>query len=459
MRAAALLAWAAAAGAACTSGSGTILVSLTVAPGSTVLDTATTLRVTVTDPPSVTLAARGGDGSFDAAIAFDAIQAEGVIIVEGLDAGSAVVAVGESPPFPLAAVNAKLVIYLAAPDSFASAPLSLDAGRTGITVVPVAFGGVLAGGRDAAGSASAELRVYNAFDHTIASGLPLAATGSDGAGSQPRSDMAGAAGTSGLVYFFGGTDGSGAATGTLWRFNPTTAPAGSYEDLGPHAELARAGQTMLLDGTETFVITGSPALDLDGETKALTTRRDLAAAPAEAARTLGTDGTPIAIFAGAAGVSRLRAGVVDMLTVAGGARTDHAVVGLAGGQVAILGGSDAGTPTRAGILLDAAAGTATTVTAALSSVRLHPAVAATARYVVVAGGTDETGAVVSTADILDAATLQPRFTKPLVVPRTRATALALPNEQVLIVGGLDANGQPTAVLELFTPDAPPSRAP
>ncbi len=459
MRTGALLAWAAAAAVSCTSGSGTIVVGLTTAPGSTVLATATTLRVTVTAPPSVTLAARGSDGRFDAAVSFDAVQDEGVIIVEGLDAGSNVVAVGESPPFPLAAVNAELVIYLAEPVSFASAPLSLDAARTGITVVPVAFGGVLAGGRDSAGSASDELRVYNAFDHTIASGLALAATGSDGTGGQPRSDMAGAAGTSGLVYFFGGNDGSGAATGTLWRFNPTTAPAGAYEDLGSHAELARAGQTMLLDGTETFVITGHPALDLDGETKALTTRSELAAAPAEAAVTAGSDGTPIAIFAGAAGVSRLRAGVVDALTVAGGARTDHAVVALAGGKVAILGGSAAGTPTRAGILLDAATGTSTTVTASLSSVRLHPAVAATARYVVVAGGTDETGAVVSTADILDAATLQQHFIKSLVVPRTGATALALPNQQVLIVGGLDATGQPTAVLELFTPDAPPTAPP
>ena len=457
MRAATLLAGAAAV-VSCTSGSGsgTIDVALATAPGSTVLDTATTLRVTVTEPASVTTATRGSDGSFGLVISFDAVEAKGIIIIEGLAANGAVVAVGESPPFPLAAVNAKLVIYVAEPSSFAAAPLSLDAARTGITVVPVAFGGVLAGGRDAAGSASDELRVYNAFDHTIASGLPLAASGSDGGAGQPRSDMAGAVGPSGLVYFFGGLDGAGTPTGTLWRFNPTVAPAGSYEDLGSHAELARAGQTMLPDGPEAFVVTGAPALDLDGETRALAPRVDLPAAPAEAASTAGSDGAPIVIFADANGVSRLRAGVVDTLTVAGGARTDHAVVGLPGGKVAIIGGSVAGTPTRAVILLDAGAGTSSAVTAGLSTVRLHPAVAATARYVVVAGGTDGSGAVIETADILDAATLGQRFVKPMVVPRTGATALALPNEQVLIVGGRDASGQPTAVIELFTPDAPPS---
>jgi hypothetical protein len=39
------------------------------------------------------------------------------------------------------------------------------------------------------------------------------------------------------------------------------------------------------------------------------------------------------------------------------------------------------------------------------------------------------------------------------VPRTGASATALPNGQILIAGGTDAGGAPIATLELFTPDA------
>jgi len=37
------------------------------------------------------------------------------------------------------------------------------------------------------------------------------------------------------------------------------------------------------------------------------------------------------------------------------------------------------------------------------------------------------------------------------VPRTHAVAHALPNDQILIAGGLDAAGAPVGTLELFTP--------
>jgi len=48
-------------------------------------------------------------------------------------------------------------------------------------------------------------------------------------------------------------------------------------------------------------------------------------------------------------------------------------------------------------------------------------------------------------------TLAPLASLPLVVPRTGASALALPNDQILIAGGTDAAGAPIDTLELFTP--------
>jgi hypothetical protein len=45
-------------------------------------------------------------------------------------------------------------------------------------------------------------------------------------------------------------------------------------------------------------------------------------------------------------------------------------------------------------------------------------------------------------------------TATLSVPRTGATAVALPNDQVMIVGGTDGSGAPIDAIELFTPAAP-----
>ena len=162
--------------------------------------------------------------------------------------------------------------------------------------------------------------------------------------------------------------------------------------------------------------------------------------------------------AGSTGCERLHdATTVDALTIAGAARTAHAVVALAAtGKLAIVGGALAGTPARDAVIADPTAGTSTTVTSALSTARLHAAIAATARYIVVAGGSDGSGAVSATADILDGTTLALVATIPMVVGRTGASAVALPNEQVLVVGGLDATGAPSDLIELFTPDAPPA---
>ncbi len=443
-----------AASCACSGTSGTIEVSLTTAPASTILDGVDTLRVTITDPPSVTTAARGSDG-FDLFVSFDAVETSGEIIVEGLDGSGTTIAVGQTPPFPLDAVTADVVVYMAAPRTFAAAPLALDTALSGVTVVPLTYGGLLAGGRDATGSASSDLGVYNAFDHSFTAGLPLPA---------PRSDMAGGVGTSGLVYLFGGNDDAGSATSSLLRFDTTVSPNGAYTGSNTFAGFERAGQSMQVDGIETFVISGMPALDLIGDdasgSDTISARTDLPFAPPQGASVVGSDDTQIVVFAGSgagsSGCVRLHSSVVDALAIAGAARTAHAMIALANGKVAIVGGALAGTPTLDAVIIDATAGTATTTTGALSTARLGAAAATTSRYVIVAGGSDGSGGVVETADILDATTLALIATIPMVVGRTGAAALALPNDQVLVVGGLDATGMPSDLIELFTPDAPPT---
>ena len=155
--------------------------------------------------------------------------------------------------------------------------------------------------------------------------------------------------------------------------------------------------------------------------------------------------TPTAIFAGAALV-RFRDNRFD--TLPGTGRSEAAAITLPDGRIAVLGGPDA-PGARDALIVDGATGAVTTAGDALSTARRQPAVAATARHIVVAGGTDAGGAPIASADVLDAHTLARLATLP-ILPRTGGFAIALPNQQVLLGGGAPAS----ATLELYTPEPP-----
>jgi hypothetical protein len=147
-----------------------------------------------------------------------------------------------------------------------------------------------------------------------------------------------------------------------------------------------------------------------------------------------------AIFVGPAGVQKLRMNTFTSLTIANAARPDAAVVTLPNARVGVFCGDV--------VRIDPAAGTGELI--ATGEPRTGCAAAATSKHVIVAGGKTASG-VVGTADIYDATTLALVGTRPLVVPRSNASAIALPNGQVLIAGGRDANDAPVGTLELFTP--------
>ena len=420
--------------AACTGTTGTVTLDLATAPGSHVLDAVQRLRMTITNPHQVIEAGRTGTG-FDLALDLDASGASGALIVEGFDAGGTLVACGQSPAFPLAAINAHIVVYMAAPRSIERAPVTLGAPRSEVSGTALDYGAVLAGGRDPAGAPSAAIAIYNAYDHSLVSGLPLPAA---------RAGVAMATGNSGGVYLFGGTGPDGTQTGTLWRFDTTAPPSGSYTTIPEQAGLARTGQLIVPIGSEHFLITGTPALEL--ALGALTPRTDLAALPAVGAAAVAADGTPAAIFAGASLV-RFRQGVFDTLRGDGGG-SDATAATLPGGRVVVIGGGSP-TPSRDALVIDGAAGTVSVIPGALAIARARPSLATTSRYLVIAGGTDPDGAPIASAEVLDAQTLVPIVTLPILA-RTGTYAVALPTDQVLLVGGTPA----TAELELFTPDPP-----
>ena len=327
--------------AACAGKTGTISVSLVTAPGSTVLDPVQTLRMTVTDPQQVLTAQRTSSG-FDIALDLPATGNPTRLLVDGLDGSGTVIASGASPPFPVGAIDAALVIYMAAPNGVAAAPVALPAARSELAAGPLPYGVILAGGRDAAGAAVGEVLVYNAFTHAFTTGVSLPA---------PRSGLALATGTVGLVYLFGGRDAANAETATEWRFDTTVAPSGAYVDYGDKAGFARADQLLVPIGNEHFLLTGAPIAELSGLDGSLV-MRDGAPLPAAGATVTATDGVVTAIFAGDGGVTKFRTGAFTPLPIAEATRAGASVVAIPGGKVAVLcGTSDA-------VRIDAASGTA-----------------------------------------------------------------------------------------------------
>lgn len=416
---------------------GTIELGLTSAPGSPLLDAVTRLRVTLTSPRQVVEADRTERG-FVLELDVDATGGFGSLIVEGFDVTGGLIAAGQSPPFAIAALDARIVVYLAAPFTVGAAPPSyLMDGREAIsnlTAAPLAYGALLVGGRALDGSPSSGVHVYNAYDHGVTAGRELPA---------PREGAVVASGARGLVFVFGGLGVDGAPTGTSWVFDTTVSPAGAYTELATLPEHARTDELAVQLGPDVFVITGAPPLDLRGG--AITARDDATdLAPVGASLVLAN--TPVALLAARNGrFLLLRGNALTALELA--PRTGAAIVALPAGRFAIVGGTTAGAPVRAIEIVDAATGMATRFPDTLSIARQAPALAVTSRHVVVAGGTTMPGDVpVDFIEILDAATLAPLATATHRLPAT-GSAIALPNDQVLFIGS-------SLELSLFTPPPP-----
>jgi hypothetical protein len=419
---------------ACSGETGLLSVTLTTAPGSTLLDSVQTLRMTLTNPRQVFTAERMG-GRFELAFELEGNGEAAALHLEGFDANGALVANGESPHFPVGALTGRIVIYMAPPLSVGAAPLSLAPARTNVAIAALPYGALLAGGTLDTGAPSDAVTIYNAYDHSLVAGVPMPA---------PRSDLTLVVGGANIAYMFGGNDEAGVPTANLWRFDTTTPPAGSFVDFGIEEGFARAGQTAVPIGNEEFLITGSPVGEMHGIDGSITVRTEVSTLPAGGVSLTANDGMATAIFAGPEGVVRFRSGTFTTLPIVSAARADAEVVVLPGGKVGVVCG------TTEAVRIDAASGSADAITGVPSVEKSGCAAAATTRHLIIAGGTTSAG-VDGNVEIFDAATLALLTTVPLVVPRTNAVAIALPNDQILIAGGTDAAGAPVGTFELFTP--------
>lgn len=414
--------------AGCSGESGTIQLGLTTAPDSTILDSIERLRVTLTDPPTSVDAARTPEG-FDVVIDVEATGMAGALIVEGFAGDDSLVATGMSPQFSVSAINARIVIYLAAPMTIAPSPAPLPAARIGVASTPLSYGFAVAGGEADDGTRTDTIFVYNVFDHSLLAGLAMPAA---------RSFQTLATGSNNNVYLFGGLGSDGAPTGSLWRFDTNAQPSGSYSITPDLVELARDHASAIPLEAERFVITGTPPVDL--AFGSATARTDVATL------TTGTsvivDGRPVGVFNGDP-MLRLRDGTFAALPVVTDPDASVAPLGTRvvipsfrnSTELVVVTPEDLEDP---GMILDLQ-----------TSIRHRAAVAATSRHLVIAGGLDELGAPVATADIFDATDLRLLATVPCLA-RAGATAIALPNDQIAIVGGEPAND----LIELFTPPSP-----
>jgi hypothetical protein len=414
--------------AGCSGETGTIQLGVTTAPGSALLDGVEVLRVTLTEPPTVVEAPRTANG-FDLVMDVEATGIGAALIIEGFDGAGSLLATGMSPQFAVSALDARIVIYLAAPMTIAPSPAPLPAARIGVASTPLTYGFALAGGEDVAGTRTDSIFIYNTFDHSLLAGSTMPAV---------RSFQTLATGNNNNVYLFGGLGSDGAPTGSLWRFDTNVQPAGAYSLSPDQVDLARDHASAITLETERILITGTPPIDLTFGTP--TARTDIPAL------TTGTsvivDNRPLAVFSGDP-LLRLRDGVFEELAYGSEPGASLAAVGEFVVVPSFRGTTEFAVVTPAnldnpGMFLDRQ-----------TSVRRQAAIAATSRHLVIAGGLDELGAPVPTADIFDVTDFSLIATVPCFA-RAGATAIALPNDQIAIVGGEPAND----LIELFTPSAP-----
>ena len=145
--------------AACQGETRLLSVSLVTAPDDTVLATATHARVTLTSPRTVVEGDRTADG-FALDLEVPADGGSGALYVEAFDANGDLVAVGQSPPFPVAAIEAEVAIYLAPPLSMHLAPATLSPARTDLAIAALSYGAIIAGGVDDLGGPVAALELF-----------------------------------------------------------------------------------------------------------------------------------------------------------------------------------------------------------------------------------------------------------------------------------------------------------
>jgi hypothetical protein len=431
--------------AACGGDDGTIRVSVISAPGSELLSQVQRLRATLGSPRKVVEAERDGDGELVLDLEANADGRATDVFLEGFNEAGARIAVGRSGPVPLSAIDIGINVYMAEPLSVELSPAELDPPRSLPGATELSFGALFAGGFDDDGPID-DLDIYSVYLHSLSSGADMP---------EALGNPSVMTGSAGFVYLLGGVDAAGEVVNSTRAFDTQTPPAGAYFDLALPAELARAGASSAPAGSELFLLSGDPALVLDGFVGSARALRNGEALDGQAV-TVASAAQGVQVIFGGADVDDAAAlydsGTVVRLTGPDELRRrHHRGLTLASGDAIFLGGTIDGVAVSSAVIYRAES-SSFEIIELLATPRRDPAVAITGDYLVVAGGADDAGAPVDSVEVFDATTLDPVVSTTLNTPRKDAVALALVNGQVLIAGGVDADGNALGSIELFTPD-------
>jgi hypothetical protein len=275
-----------------------------------------------------------------------------------------------------------------------------------------------------------------------------------------RAGVTAMSGDRGRVFLFGGIAPNGTPSSTLLRFETSVAPAGAYQPLDAAAELARSAAQAAPLGGDTFLVTGKPPVLIDGPGAVARPLADGPALPGAIASAGDETGAMLALICGD-GVATSGAlvyqfgGFAELSAPSSARRAGHAVTAVGAGiapALIAIGGSVAGVAQTSALRYRLGASAIEEIPGALARGRNQAAIAATDRFLLIAGGSSAEG-MRDDAELLDALTLERVGALPMLVPRSGAVALPFANGQILIAGGVDAKGRAIEIIELFTPDA------
>lgn len=435
----------------------------------------------------------------------------GPVVFEGLSDGGAVICRGQSPDITAYPTAETLALFVSRVGTFGRAPVEAPVSATAMAMANYTVADwddtaeddlnatIWFGGKTTDATLSTEPFYYDAYFHET---YPLAEL------PQPRTHMAAMNIDSGYFLLFGGVTEAGELSGRLDIMLPGTygftylsdadygldkvpraearvVPIGPYPALLQGYDMRVLNSFMVVGGRSTegaacdylhFVAaynTGTYDWTVTAEQRPLagcrrghTATRTKTSSSTSAAPEIivliyggGDSGDPVAETVTLAptqpDVDTIDWGYDDATALAAGPMiTGHAAVTLADRRILILGGSTAdGTPVGDGVLYDPDDGSFTPLPDLLATPRWGHTALRLGDELIVAGGTGADGLPLGDAEIFNVAGGDPAFVASveLVIPRTGHTAFPMSTGTMGLLGGVDAAGLPTPVIEIYTP--------
>ncbi|HZS41015.1 MAG TPA: kelch repeat-containing protein [Polyangia bacterium] len=454
--------------ASCGGKSGTITLTIVTSPTDDPFGAAAQVRVTVTGGSVQTFPVT--NGMFDVKLNQMPGSSVEPIIVEALDAGGNLLGWGETSPVSLVAADAAYAVFIGRPGRFSTAPGALPSARSEMAVAAVPLlGMVVAGGRDATGNPLKSTALYDVREHTVIQTADM---------SEARAGAAGMFNSGLTAAVFGGSSAVGPGafgmpSATVELFDPTAGSGnGLWAPLPADMTDARSRADATLLGSGATLITGGA----DGNGAPLGTAAQVTADSAPRLAAMGPmvaprlghavaavtfpDGPGAILFGGlpagstAPNCERLLGQSFSQYTLTGvTSRTGTTATTLPNGSVLFAGGHDDTGALASGFLIQP---TVPPTIGLLPSLMSSPRDGHTATLlgndVLLCGGVDASGKALGTCDLIDGQSFGIKETISLAHPRHGHVAALLVTGNVLIAGGLLADGTPTDSIEIFTPN-------